>query len=424
MRIKLCLAVLLFAAPAVAQEETGEYAMHVVGNGELAAQLVVNDASERITGRTSFHFIADGDEITVRALNLAFFGVSQKPIAGTIEPADPLGVLAFAVTSGKSQTLRYDRETKRISGALQMFADASFLNALAAPRGDAADDVQATPVLPAGATVTIEMDFDLADPLKAPRSAAMRFEFELQTDPSELESFKVPPFVARSFGATPVDIALGELPFFEVGRRLCIQPVFLVKITPLSLFEFPLLEFSGAGFDFGRPGADREWGKADVVFEYRQPRVLHENGHWVVDVVRMLELMDRVDVDDCIEVFFPHGFEPRDEFGGGVTFGLGVAGVKVVTSDENARLGIDLTHLGHEFGHVLGLLHPSPLLPEHGIPGSSGTLMCPMGLGNDNPRVNSEDNKDALFNPLLTFTLKVITPGPDCQSSSDCGPCP
>ena len=114
--------------------------------------------------------------------------------------------------------------------------------------------------------------------------------------------------------------------------------------------------------------------------------------------------------------------------GGGVTSSGGTESAKVISSDENADFGVDLTHLAHEFGHVLTLKHPGQGFPTaalpHRVDGSSNTLMCPSGFNNDNPQRNSQWNKDNVANPLLTFALKPWTVGPDCTDDSDCGSCP
>jgi hypothetical protein len=98
-----------------------------------------------------------------------------------------------------------------------------------------------------------------------------------------------------------------------------------------------------------------------------------------------------------------------------------------MSSDENADHGIDFTHLTHELGHVMALMHPDPAFPNWvggGLAeGSTGTLMCPSGFMNDNPPVNSQWNKDHINNPLFTFAIKLISAGPDCTDDPDCGAC-
>ncbi len=114
--------------------------------------------------------------------------------------------------------------------------------------------------------------------------------------------------------------------------------------------------------------------------------------------------------------------------GGGSTASGGTESAKVISSDENADFGVDLTHLAHEFGHVLTLKHPGSGFPTpaapHRVDGSTGTLICPSGFNNDNPQRNSQWNKDNAANPLLTFTLKPWTVGVDCNDDTDCGACP
>jgi hypothetical protein len=104
----------------------------------------------------------------------------------------------------------------------------------------------------------------------------------------------------------------------------------------------------------------------------------------------------------------------------GATYSSGLAGAKIISTDQNVD-GVDLTHLAHELGHALSLMHPGTGTAKDG---STGTLMCPSGFNNDNPKINSQENKDRVSNPMLTFALKLVTAGPDCTNSATCGACP
>src|SRR5688500_2483221 len=124
------------------KDETG---VHLVATNEVAAQLSVANTAERISGRVSFHLVTSLSEgnkgqVLVRGFNIAFFGVSQEPLAGRVPVHESLGLLGFSVQQGKLQSLRYDPKMRRLYGELRMFADASFLSALARPAGDSKSD--------------------------------------------------------------------------------------------------------------------------------------------------------------------------------------------------------------------------------------------------------------------------------------------
>jgi hypothetical protein len=141
------------------------------------------------------------------------------------------------------------------------------------------------------------------------------------------------------------------------------------------------------------------------------------------------DLMNSVNVDDCVEIFFIErwGRGDRAVNGGGVTYAGGEAGAKIITSDENDN-GVDLNHLAHELGHALDLKHPGSGCPGEDCPdridGTPGTVMCPSGYLNDNPDIQSEENGRNANNPLLTFTRIRCCRDADCTDAGDCGDCP
>jgi hypothetical protein len=424
--VVIALAQLSNAQPTTSKEKGG---LNVVGNGEIAASLSTGNAKERITGRVSFNFVTsaeDGprDQFRVQNFNIAFFGVPQRLIAGNAPIQEPLGLLGFALVSGKPQTLRYDAQRNELTGELQMYADASFLNAFAEPARDGKNDQFDTPTLAATATVRIVLDKQLGDQNREARSLPGSLELQLRTKGLRFRRYEFPVFDVQLLDRTRVTLDVAPIVWFEFARKLCIQPVRLLRFNFSGfppIFDFQL---TGEGLAFGEPGLRTQWRKADVVFEIREWKTLFASNFFVTDNSETEALRALVDDDDCIEVFFVRDFSPQDLFGGGVTFGSGTASAKVISSDGNARGGIDLTHLAHEVGHVLGLRHPDAVATASAQPASTGTLMCPSGFLRDNPRVNSQENKDLVSNPLLVLAIKFRSAGPDCLNSAECGACP
>lgn len=403
------------------------FGMHIVATSEVAAELYVGGEQERITGRVSMHLVATPagmreGQVTVLGFNVAFFGVSQKLLARDAPTQEPLGVLAFGVVPGKTQLLRYDAKTGRLAGELRMFADASFLSAFAKPAEDGKGDLFLTPTLLVTATIALDLEKPLPERGVEYRRIQGKLDVNLNVERAQYEKFEFRGFNVQLHRAALLDLEIAWIYFFEVAKRLCVQPVRLLRFSWRRFF--PLFQLSGAGLPFGEPGARTEWRKADVVFNIRDWKMLWASTYWEMDSTEAAGLLAQVDDDDCIEVFFPYDFDPDALWGGGATFGSGTASSKIISSDGNARGGIDLTHLAHELGHALGLLHPGAAATASAAPASSGTLMCPSGYLNDNPRVNSQENKNLISNPLLTFAIKLRSPGPDCINSADCGACP
>lgn len=406
----------------------GKEGHHLVATQEIAATLIVGGARERITGRVSFHLVTQTDEnkksqVTVRGFNVSFFGVPQKLLGAKTPIQEPLGLLAFAVRPGKPQSLQYDVEKGQFSGELQMFADASFLNAFAAPESDGKNDVLETPVVPATMAIRLDLEKPVRDPGAEPQRAPAALDLQLRTKRLRHKNFEWPEIEIRMAERVFIPIEFAHIFLFEGASRLCVQPVRLMRFRFTSPFDFSF-QLTGTGLAFGEPEARTEWRKADVEFDIREFKTLFASNFFVTEESEELELRGLVDDDDCIEVFFVNDFSPQDLHGGGVTFGSGTASAKIISSDGNARGGIDFAHLAHELGHVLGLRHPDVAATASAQPGNTGTVICPSGFLRDNPHINSQGNKELVSNPLLTFSLKLRTPGPDCVDSADCGACP
>jgi len=255
---------------------------------------------------------------------------------------------------------------------------------------------------------------------------------------SSLESYQIG--LSLGFVPTPkLELELEKIHRFwppvilrEQKRSLCIQPVRVRHRTCAHPMVFGFICFrwdytySGAGLAFGQPGANSQWRKVDVVFDWQPWKTIIDNAgkYREVTEAEMGDFKNEVaDDDDCIEVFFAPRFNPSSTYGGGACWGSGTAGAQIVSSDEQVACGVDQTHLAHELGHALGLMHPGTGHATY-ADGSTGTLLCGSGWERDNPRRNSVDNGANIVNPLLINTWGIWNFfGPECTNSADCGSC-
>jgi hypothetical protein len=392
--------------------------VNLVSTTRVTASLEVGGLRQPITGRVSLHLVSRRDTYAVAGFNVLLTSVPQ-PLLGAPAESSPFGLLGFAIVPGREQALDVDARTGTITGELEMYGDASFLAEATVPdpRGG---DVVVTPTFPARLSLTLGP----GEPLAAAGPGHVRNvagKLQLRVSTQGVRDLSVPPMAVFVEAASPVIDVHGEAA--RIARQLCIQPVNVLH------YPTPPLKPSGAGFDFGWPGAVREWSKAGVVFLVRDGKTLVREAYW--DLAEHLEttgLRATVRDDDCIEVFLVNSIDTESLSGGGTAYGAGTASAQIVTSDVNARNGVDRTHLAHELGHVLRLDHPPPDAVNAGLlPSSTGTLMCTSGLNNDNPSRNSRENRDLVQNPLIVFV--AWDPGwpavpPDCGASSDCGGCP
>jgi len=225
----------------------------------------------------------------------------------------------------------------------------------------------------------------------------------------------------------PIDI-FPPIIWYERKKNLCVQPVRIrhrnCAFQIFGICFYPTYTYSGAGLAFGRPGADSQWAKVDITFTWKGWKTIIDNAgkYKAVTTAEMNDLRNEIADDPCcIEVFFAPKFSPSSTYGGGACWNSGTANAQIITSDEQVSCGVDKTHLAHELGHALGLMHPG----SGGNEGSTGTLMCPSGWQRDNPRRNSRDNGNNVVNPLLVSYFGPWTwfPQPECTSSADCGSC-
>lgn len=418
-------------------DEADMMAVNIISDNELSAELGVAGQSVRVSGQMSLNLVASGKDlesgvVRVAGWNIALFSVPQAAISGLKEATPEEGFVGFAANSNKTQAVKYDRRNNVLVGRIEGFVDTSylarFIKKAKIDQRPGGTDFYETVTQPA----VLEVKIQLEKPLRTPRQeidfSKATISASLQVQKFEFEQGDLPAYQI-DFRERAIEWQVAPWFQFETAKRLCIQPVRIGKFKKLSnRWRWPItgVMTTGSGLAFGQPGAATQWNKADVVFNYRDWKTLYKSSYWVTSDAgtEEEELRDEVDDDDCIEVFFVYDFDPFDAHGGGAAWGGGTAGSKIISSDANERNGVDFTHLAHEMGHVLGLHHPWVASDANMTTATTGTLMCGSGFNNDNPTINSQDNKDNVSNPLLKFAFKQRTAGPDCQDNADCGACP
>ena len=396
----------------------------LVGNSPIEARLRTKAGELIIKGRGSFNFISGqghGDPILVKQFNLVFPDAPQAALSGRRPKSKKAtGVLGFSVpASEKSVTLRYDEKSQTLSGEIPLQAHFPQIDEIYPPRM-VSNPRESDYSVSRTQRARIKFELKFSEPLESANARAARGQPIKITGNGNGEVTAEPLGDIGGYtlylrpAAWTIDIGL--LRRFEAASRLCLQPV---RIRSGVADPAP----TGAGLAFGMPGANTQWNKADVVFQVRDWMTV-DNADLKVAGSRAEEdaIRDSVEVGDCIEIFFIENFDPENLHGGGVTSRSGLADAQIISSDGNATFGVDVTHLAHELGHVLNMGHPGDAFGLYDP--STNTLMCPSGWHNDNPDRNSRDNVSNISNPLLIWTLKARSAGPDCTSSADCGRCP
>lgn len=237
-------------------------------------------------------------------------------------------------------------------------------------------------------------------PVTATATIEGRFVNELDPTPNRIElldahiRIEIPELLGEAV-AVPVLELHYVFPLywfrFTPARQLCIQPVFIAAngSTPPT----------GADFYPGLRRANELWAPCCIEFVAKCPPIYIDKQQYRISTENEARAFkDEVNVADAIEVFIVERFDPEDTWGGGVTFGSGTAGAKIVSGDN--QLPLNENHMAHELGHVIGLIHPGDARPGV-VAGCDGSLMEPSGFFADNPDFQCEGNCNNASNPLL-----------------------
>jgi hypothetical protein len=398
-------------------------------NGE--SQVVINDKVYNARVSAAFKASAEGlysGTLYVDQFNFVIFDLPQEEISGRKAIGRKTGTLGFSV-SGESQRVTYDQLTQTVKGKLVGIVNIpGYIDPDPKPldrQHKHGAHLFGAPTQQARLNLSFRVEKDLQELIGRDGQVDFDGDLKLDMDVGSLEELKIPGY-GITMKPTRVAVDFGWA-FVEIARRLCVQPVRIGRFSQRPWPPYFMIRLSGDGLPFGKPGADTEWKKADLIFNWKAWQTVFANDLFEFSQSEASDLRATFDDPQCVEVFFVDSFSPSPFWGGGASFDSGTASAQIISTDENADFGVDLTHLAHELGHAVSLCHPSDSYcearPEMN-PASTGTLMCPSGFNNDNPTINSVENENNINNPLMTFGLKIVSAGPDCTNDADCGICP
>jgi hypothetical protein len=422
---------------------------HLVATQQIQAELRTKEKDEKIVGRVSVNIFVPSqpsanDPPKAVDFNVVFFGVPQRLLNKS--SGDKLGALGFRIDRSEAQHLSYNENTKEISGSFNLVADADFLTQFTGASQNSNYDTIETPVF----HVTAKLKINLSEPINLKRAEAITnpaaIDISITSQGATIRDNPIPPFTISLPFKQKTSIDIGASLNYVVAQSLCIQPVFLMRTdVNLGLPPTVSIQLSGTALPYGITGLRSEWGKANVVFDFRDPIILFDNNNWDISIAHKGSfptneelvtpftkaggIFTKVNIDDCVEMFFVNSITQansspaEDPTGGGMDVGLGTINTKIVINDNVSRAGKNPNILAHEVGHALSFVHPN-IVSEIWVTASKGTVMCPSGSKKMNPSINSSDNAYSLYNPLFMHKLHLKSGVPDCSSSSDCGLCP
>jgi hypothetical protein len=452
MKHWLCaVGIVVVAAGGVSAEDLRVSPFQAIVNSPIRSQVTVNNQALSLQGRLNLHLIATEEELKanvmrVGALNVAYTGVPQEPFTGL--PSNRFGddgVLSAALPAVQKVQLfrQVIPDWALLYGVWEGVVELSQLGDLQQQMtgiSDGRDAVYAAPTQKATIVLALLISERDLEPGRGAEPGGQGIVGSVGSvyvafaaEPLALKDVRVPAYVVAQPAIVPVELGFTWVQF-EAVRKLCVQPVRMGRIKIESGWPFPIfsVDYTGDGLPFGQPGANLQWRKADVIFDWRPWKTIWSSQYFTLDIAAGEDAALRAEVSDsdCIEVFFVDRFDNPGTWGGGATFSSGLASAKVISSDDNSRpvcssgAACNVTHLAHELGHVVALHHPGVGgIPAYMANGTSGTLMCPSGFTADNPRRNSLDNELNANNPLFQLQFTLAGPLADCTDNASCGGC-
>jgi hypothetical protein len=385
------------------KSSTGEGVFSLVGKIEKVKAIVNTDSGKQETefkGEIVFLIEQKGKDFNLRLRRLNLLGTSVKCVKGES------GLISLGLVRGSEQ-IKYTPEGK-ISIGLNMRLFYPLLTEIEGyiPQKEEVQDV----FVPYQDTVEgrLEGEFEITME-QLMKAIYQQKELEEITELKLKGELRATEFTYLSGIVIDLNVVLVAVTF---QNWIKIQPVF-VRSDPGDASP------TGWAFDEMMQSAKCMWKKCCIHFNVLDPIYVDDASYKHLDTTNEASnLKDEVDVDDAVEVFVASTIDAaiKNGWGGGATYNSGTASAKIVTCDDQLRViddatgstlgAVNINHLAHELGHVLGLHHPNAPFPGTLILGTANTVMEPSGFYADNPHPQSNHNCDNADNPLMYTQLK------------------
>ncbi len=398
------------------EQQNIKYAL--VANAPVEAALITGEEPLTLKGTLNLHLEASLNElksgiVNLRGSNLVFSDVPQEALSNkwTEMTYAPLGM---PMQGAGSIQLKIDEGHEKFLGTIPVRAYFPQIDEIFPPKsfdssgrndhsisrtqeGNIHLSIEAGPLLTAAAAKKTMLEITSIS-----LSAQIRIE-------SLTFSKKTIPYYELKIIRTQLPVEIADLEQSVVVKKFGVQLVSIGK-DPSDATA------TGRGFSYGMTAIDFLWVRLGVMITVNPNWIYIDEPNWKTPIETAAEaLLREVDqrfnqagIVDYIGMVFVENFDPDCLNGGGWTIRSGTTEARIITSDGNVDQ-YDLTHLAHELGHALGLVHPGETDPVLRT-ATAGTLMEPSGWGAQNPYLNSLENAGNVRNSAFQIIQRALLP--------------